>query len=393
MITGWHIYVDNVDSYSAGPVASINPSLVMANGPHTIVVRAWDSSGAFGDQTVRINVVQSGVNVVVSTPANNSTVGSPVTVQASATSTNAITGWHIYLDNVDVFSQNNISAINTSVNMGTGTHTMIVRAWDSTGAFGDQTLTLTVGSTPPPPGNSYTQIDDINPWLQCLSGCGDTGGTGPQPVTSQNVVSTPNNSSDGFSHQFSIGGTAAYANSYWYVHRNATTTPAMPSALVTQQSYSFDLWIPAGQENNPQAIEWETQQQIQGTVYNTGWQALYAGIGDPTKMLMRTFQWNNSSNGPAAGWYSTGIMVPRFTPDVWHHVQVDEHVSGSTIFFDDVFIDGTKYVPTNSGGASHQAIVTGFNDEFNNAFQLDLNFRPDPYTVYIDNMVVTYSTN
>jgi len=28
--------------------------------------------------------------------------------------------------------------------MSSGTHTVIVRAWDSTGAFGDRTLTITV---------------------------------------------------------------------------------------------------------------------------------------------------------------------------------------------------------------------------------------------------------
>ncbi|HTD24127.1 MAG TPA: hypothetical protein VK738_15825 [Terriglobales bacterium] len=386
-IVGWHVYVDSVDSYTAGAVSSINPSLVMANGPHTIVVRAWDSGGASGDKTITVNVLQPGVNVVVSTPANNSTVSSPVTIQASATSTNAIVGWHIYLDSADVFSQSNISAINTSVNVGSGSHTLVVRAWDSSGSFGDQTLTFSVGGTPPPPGGNYTLIDDINPWLQCLNGCGDPGGTGPQPVTSQSLVASPNNSADGFSHLFSIGGTAVYADSYWYVNRTATSTPAMPSALVTQQTYSFDLLIPSGQENNPQAIEWETQQQFQGTVYNTGWQALYAGISDPTKMQMRTFQWSDKT------WYDTGILVPRFTADAWHHVQVDEHVSGTTIFFDDIIIDQTRYVPTIPSGASHQAIFTGFSAAFNNAFQLDLNFRADPYTVYIDNMTITYSTN
>ena len=392
VITGWHIYVDSVDSYSAGQVSSISPNLTMTNGPHTVVVRAWDSSGAFGDQTITVNVVQSGVTVVVNTPQNNSTVSSPVTVQASASSAHPITGWHIYVDNTDVFGQNNISSINTSVNMAAGSHTMIVRAWDSTGAFGDQTLSLTVPGTPPPPPppNSYTQIDDINPWSQCLSGCANTGGGGNQPTTNQGLTGSPNNSTDGNAHFFSIGGPFAYANSYWYIHRNATTNPAMPSAVVTQQSYSFDLRIPAGQENNPQAIEWETQQQFGGVVYNTGWQALYVNNIDPTKMLMRTFQWEPNAAG---NWNSTGILVPRFSPDTWHHVQVDEHVSGTTIFFDDIIIDGIRYVPTIASGASHQAINTGASAEFNNAFQLDLNFRPDPYTVYIDNMVVTYATN
>lgn len=240
--------------------------------------------------------------------------------------------------------------------------------------------------------DSYTNIDDTNSWSQCLNGCADTGGTGPQPQTNQALVNSP--SEDGVAHWFSVGGIYPYANSYWYVERTTTTNPAMPPALVTQQSYSFDLWIPSGEDNNPQAIEWETHQQFQGWIYNTGWQALYAGSGDPTKMMMRTFQWNPTGSGPAKGWYATGILIPRFSPDAWHHVQTDEHVSGTTIFFDDIIVDGKKYVPSNSSGSTHQAIQGGpkYGDKFNNAIQLDLDNVPMPFDIYIDNMRIVYST-
>jgi hypothetical protein len=143
-ITGWHIYVDSVDSYSVNNVSSISASVTMSVGTHTVIVRAWDSTGAYGDQTFTLNVVGAGVTVTVSSPANNATVSSPVTINASAASSHPITGWHIYVDGVDSFSQNNVSSISASVAMSAGTHTVIVRAWDSTGAYGDQTLTLTV---------------------------------------------------------------------------------------------------------------------------------------------------------------------------------------------------------------------------------------------------------
>ena len=210
--------------------------------------------------------------------------------------------------------------------------------------------------------------------------------------SNQALVNSP--SEDGAAHWFSVGGIYPYANSYWYVERTTTTSPPMPPALVTQQSYSFDLWIPSGEDNNPQAIEWETHQQFQGWIYNTGWQALYAGSGDPTKMLMRTFQWNPTESGPAKGWYATGILIPRFSPDAWHHVQTDEHVSGTTIFFDDIIVDGKKYVPSNSSGSTHQAIQGGpkYGDKFNNAIQLDLDNVPMPFDIYIDNMRIAYST-
>ena len=144
-ITGWHIYVDSVDSFSAGQVNSINANVTMPVGTHTVIVRAWDSTGAFGDQTLALNVV-AGVSVTVSTPANNATVHSPTTIAASATSSQPISGWHIYVDSTDVYAASGVSSISPAISMNPGTHTVVVRAWDNTGAFGDQTLTLNVVS-------------------------------------------------------------------------------------------------------------------------------------------------------------------------------------------------------------------------------------------------------
>jgi hypothetical protein len=67
-----------------------------------------------------------------------------VPVAASATSAHTITGWHIYVDGADVFSAGQVNSISTNVPMNAGTHTVIVRAWNSTGAYGDRTLTITV---------------------------------------------------------------------------------------------------------------------------------------------------------------------------------------------------------------------------------------------------------
>jgi len=142
-IVGWHIYVDGADQYSAGQVSSINASVAMSVGTHTVIVRAWDSTGVFGDQTLTVNVV-NGVTVTVSTPANGATVSSPVSIAASAASGHTITGWHIYVDGADRYSAGQVTSISTSLTMSSGTHTVIVRAWDSTGAFGDRTLTITV---------------------------------------------------------------------------------------------------------------------------------------------------------------------------------------------------------------------------------------------------------
>jgi phosphatidylinositol-3-phosphatase len=151
VVTGWHIYVDGADKYgTAGPTSSINTNVTTTAGSHTVIVRAWDSTGDFGDQTLTVTASSAAVLVNVSTPANNATVPLTFNVQASATTSNSgavVTGWHIYVDSIDKYGTSGpTSSINTNVSTTEGTRTVLVRAWDSTGAFGDKTLT--VNATP-----------------------------------------------------------------------------------------------------------------------------------------------------------------------------------------------------------------------------------------------------
>jgi hypothetical protein len=141
-ISGWRIYVDGAALYKAGAVSSIDANVSASLGTHSVLVRAWDSSGAYGDQTLSLQVANVAVNI--STPANGASVQSPVNIQAGASSTNSITGWYIYVDKVAVYSQKGATSINANVAIGSGTHTLLVRAWDSTGAYGDQTISIKV---------------------------------------------------------------------------------------------------------------------------------------------------------------------------------------------------------------------------------------------------------
>src|SRR5712671_6911189 len=88
--------------------------------------------------------------VTVSSPAAGSTAGSPVHFVASATSANPITAMRIYVDNLSVYLVS-ASSLNTSVNMSAGTHSVVVQAWDSTGAVFKVPLSLTVSVSAPAP--------------------------------------------------------------------------------------------------------------------------------------------------------------------------------------------------------------------------------------------------
>ena len=72
-------------------------------------------------------------------------MNSPVNIHATAASGHTITGWHVYIDSVDSYGQDTGgNSLDINLAMGFGTHIVLVRAWDSTGAYGDQTINVTV---------------------------------------------------------------------------------------------------------------------------------------------------------------------------------------------------------------------------------------------------------
>jgi len=167
-ISGWYVYIDNVPVYRAGAITTINPNLIMTSGAHTVLVRAWDTSGAYGDQTLSLTVGTLAPFVCVFTPSNTANVGAPVNIQASASPTagHSISGWAIYVDGNRVFNTGAVTAINIEVGMSLGAHSVLVRAWDTSGAYGDETLNLTIVkkpavaiATPPPVSNVISPIN------------------------------------------------------------------------------------------------------------------------------------------------------------------------------------------------------------------------------------------
>jgi hypothetical protein len=174
----------------------------------------------------------------------------------------------------------------------------------------------------------------------------------------------------GSSAEFNIGGNFPYANAYWYFRHQAL------SKAFKSLRYEFDLYIPAGLENAPQAIEFEVQERLNGYIYNFGWQALYPGN-----------QWR-VFNYTLKRWESTGVSLTRFSPGTWHHIVTEYHNDPAThtTYHDAITVDGVRHVLT----IKHAATPTTAGNEFTNAFQLDLNGTPAPFKVFVDNMKITY---
>lgn len=85
----------------------------------------------------------STVGVTVCAPAGGSTLASPVHFTAAAKSTHPITAMRIYVDSISKYLVN-ASALDTSLSIASGTHSVVVQAWDSTGTVFKTTLTIHV---------------------------------------------------------------------------------------------------------------------------------------------------------------------------------------------------------------------------------------------------------
>jgi hypothetical protein len=226
-------------------------------------------------------------------------------------------------------------------------------------------------SPTPTPTSNATVINKVeeSPWLTC-GACGNNGGVGPT-ATYFDTLGIAMPSEDGSATQFSIAASVPFTNGYFYQKHTPVTTQ------IGALTYEFDLYIPTGSENLPQAIEFECQQILDGWVYNFSWQALYPGN-----------QWRIFDYG-LKRWDATGLTVTRFSPGTWHHIVAEYHndTVAHTVLHDALTVDGVR-MPVN---ITHNAFFSGaVNNQFTNAVQLDSNSTAAAYSVYVDQMKIMY---
>lgn len=321
----------------------------------------------FGLVSIALLSALASSQVTISSPASGSTVGWPIHVQAYAKSAHPITAMRIYLDGSSVYLAE-ASQLNTYVYAARGNHTLVVQAWDSSGAVLKRSAYVSVTSSASANTTVFKEVQQWTGWQTC-GACGNTGGDGALADYSMiRGIGYP--SLSGSSAEFKVGGSHPYADAYWY-YRHAALTNGLKSLR-----YEFDLYIPAGLENAPQAIEFELQERLSGYIYNFAWQALYPGNE------WRVFNFTTKE------WENAGIPLHRFSAGKWHHIAAEFHNDPAThiTYHDALVIDGVRYLLR----IAHHATAANLADEFTNGFQLDLNSVPTPYRIYVDNMKITY---
>jgi hypothetical protein len=122
----------------------LNTTITFKPGIYETVVQEWDKCGGAEKTPISVRIEPGGV--AVSSPANNSTVSSPVHFVAAASSecSAGFSGTVIYSAPGAVAYKTNGNEINANVSLGAGKYNIVVQAFDNCGEIFQTPLTITV---------------------------------------------------------------------------------------------------------------------------------------------------------------------------------------------------------------------------------------------------------
>lgn len=369
--------------------SSLDADVNLSPGTYNTVVQAWDNCGGSATAPVTVTVSgSSGAGVHVTTPANNSTVSSPVHYVASASTScsKGVSSMGIYTgSNVLAFTSNG-STLDANLNLGQGTYNTVVQEWDACGGSTKTPVTITVNGGSGNPNaktfynlhrqkSSWTGYGLIKPSYNICNSCGPNG---PQ-VTWWMNPGVANPSLSGNATQTNIGGQTTYSDVLWNNHLigdfssqglpdyNKTLAPSL-------HDFTYDVYFFVPNVQVSQALEFDINQFVNGQSFIWGHECRVAG----------GHEWDTWDN-PKQVWVPSGIPCNPVS-NAWNHLIIHvQRTSDNHLLFNSITLNGQTAVlnrydsptPTNWYGVTIN-------------YQIDGNYAQQPYNVFLDNMNFTY---
>ena len=356
--------------------ASMNTKLSLGSGTYMTEVQEWDNCGGATNVDVPIKVAaESGV--WVTSPANNSTVGSPVRFTATATSTcsKGVASMGIYTapsPDKRVYVVQGAS-LNTTLSLSPGTYNTIVQEWDNCGGASYKPVTIKVE------GSNSTTITN----LQARSGWRGWGELRPayEICTDCSPEVTWSMNQTGGATKFSIGGTQSYSDVLWSFPvvgpSSLLNLPDSNKTLVPNtKNFIYDAWFFSSTIEASQVLEFDISQYFGGKSFIYGTQCRIAG-GHEWDI------WDNVNHD----WKSTGVAC-KPANNGWNHVVIQaRRTSDNYVLYQSITLNGVthtlnKYYPADWAPSDWYGITV--------KFQMDGNYKQTPYTVYVDKLHLTY---
>jgi hypothetical protein len=351
------IYVDDTSVYVTANNA-LDTFISMGTGTHFVVVQAWDAQGAVFKFPETVTVTGG---ISVSSPADGSVAGSPLHVVASASAGLPISQMVIYLDNNNVFTTRN-GNMDASVSAAPGQHFLVVQAWDTSGAVYKKALNITVDSGIPASAVTKNEIQTMPGWENC-SVCAGIGGNGS--VAGFSMVQAQSPSLSGKSAQFNLWGSVPYSDALWWKQLGANNG-------ARNFKYDVDFFLTAPQF--AQSLEFDVNQSNGSAKFIFGTQCNIrdGGVWDV---------WDTA----AGTWRRTAVSCSMPIANTWHHLTWEFQRTDNQAIFIAVTLDGNKHFVNQTYNAKPMNA-----SEVNVAFQMDGDFAQHPYSIWLDNVTLSY---
>ena len=372
------IYVDNQLVYVVNG-ARMNTTWPINAGKHNTVVEEWDYCGGATYTTLTLTV-NSQTGVWVTSPTNNSRVGSPTKYVATASTTTCSKGvasMGIYVNNVLQYVVNGAS-LNTNLNLSAGTYNTVVEEWDHCGGAAYTPVTITVQG-----GNVLSKLQASSGWKSWgelppnYAIC-----SGPCPgVTWSMTQGIKSPAMSGSSTRFNIGGTTPYSDVLWSIPLiGQGSTQGLPDSghtlLPTLHNFTYDAYFYPTNLGATQVLEFDISMYFNGLGLIWGNQCRVAG-GNEWDI------WDNVNSR----WVPTGVACNP-VKNVWNHVTIQaQRESDNSLLFQSITLNGVtsninqRYAPGTAPSGWWGITVN---------YQMDGNIKQTANTTYLDNFSFTY---
>ncbi len=374
------LYVNNSLVYVVNG-ASLTTDWPLSPGKYNTVVEEWDYCGGASYTPIAITVTNQ-TGVWVTSPANNSSIGSPVNYVATATTgscAKGIASMGVYINNVLSYVTNGAS-LNTNLDFTPGTYNTVVEEWDYCGGAAYTPVKITVtGSSDPTLYNlqasgGWFGYGELPPNYDTCTECGPG-------VTWSMQQHIQNPSLSGNSTQFNIGGNQPYADVLFtnaLIGQNSSQgLPDNNHTLVPSlYNFTYDAYFYGTNLSKSQVMEFDISMYFDGNSLIWGNQCRIAG-GNEWDI------WDNVNSH----WVPTGYSCYPIS-NGWNHVTIQaQRESDNWLLFQSITLNGVTNT-INQYYAPGRAPKSWWGITVN--YQMDGNYEQSAYTTYLDNFSFSY---
>jgi hypothetical protein len=324
-------------------------------------------------------------NPNVSAPSNGTTVQSPVHFSATAGSTSCpqgIASMGIYLTVGNKTFVENGSSLDTDLDVADGTYTSTIEQWDNCGGASTTHVSYTVSGSGGGGGKTLSSLQASGGWAgwgelppnySICTSCGSG-------VTWSMKRGIKSPSMSGNSAEYTIGGKTAYSDVLWNNHLiGPDSSQGMPDPQQTivppLHDFTYEIYFYGDNLSLSENLEFDLGQFFDNYGYLFGVQCQIVN-GQVWGL------WNPSKNH----WEPTNIPCKPVS-NTWNHLTVKfERTSSNELLYQTVTLNEAT---SNINITYPRYYTPGWYGLVVN-FQLDGNYKQQSYSVYVDDLSITY---